>query len=266
MTNIKISPNNIRKNILKMAYSGSSVHIGCAMSLVEIFSILYGKFVKYPNNNLNHKKRDYIILSKGHGVMAQYACMYELGWLKKNDIYNYFSDGSDLKGLSDSRINGLEVSSGSLGHGLPIACGIALGLKMNKSKQKIFCIVGDGEMNEGSIWEAVLFSSHHKLNNLTIIVDVNGYQALGKTNDIVSLGNLSSKLTSFGLNVKSIDGHNISMLEKTIKILFKNKNAPNAILARTIKGKGIPFMENNNDWHYRRLDRLTYDKALSFLE
>lgn len=266
MKKIKIIPKDIRKTILKMAYSGSSVHIGCALSLVEIFVILYQKFVKYPNNDPNHNLRDYIILSKGHGVMAQYACMNKLGWIKDNQINGYFSNGSLLKGLSDSRVDGLEVSSGSLGHGLSVACGIAMGLKINKSKQKIFCIVGDGEINEGAIWEAILFSSHHKLNNLIIIIDFNGYQALGKTIDIINLGNLKTKLTSFGLNVKSVDGHNLDLLEKSITNLIKNKTSTSVLVAKTIKGKGIPFMENNNDWHYRRLNQSTYNKAMSYLK
>ena len=265
MKSRNIEPKSIRKTILKMAFAGSSVHIGCAMSLVEIFVSLYQNFLKYPNNDLNHKNRDYLILSKGHGVMAQYACMYELGWLKKNQINNYFSDGSLLKGLSDSRVKGLEVSSGSLGHGLSVACGLAMGLKLKKSNQKIFCIIGDGEINEGSIWEAFLFLSHHNLYNLIVIVDFNGFQALGKTKDIINLDNLSSKLTSFGFNVQSIDGHDISLLDTTINKMLRNKKSPNVIIANTIKGKGIPFMENDNDWHYKRLDELTFNKANSFL-
>lgn len=265
MSKFIIKPQNIRKTILKMAYSGSSAHIGCAMSLVEIYSVLYENFINYPEGNLNHPDRDYLILSKGHGVMAQYACMYEQGWLKEDAIVNYFSDGSLLKGLSDSRVEGLEVSSGSLGHGLSVACGISYGLKKNSSSSKVFCILGDGEVNEGVIWEAFLFAAHHRLNNLTIIIDCNGFQALGKTNEILSLGNLKLKLKSFGLNVSTVDGHNKNKIKNSIYKLLKNKKSPNALLARTIKGKGVPFMENNNNWHYMRLNLKTYKKALRFL-
>lgn len=261
-----LSTNNIRKTILTMAHRGSSVHIGCALSIVEILSVLYERFICYPNNNLNHPNRDYLILSKGHGVMAQYACMYELGFLKKKHIFKYFSDGSLLKGLSDSRIEGIEVSSGSLGHGLSVACGLAMGANLKKSNQKIFCVVGDGEINEGSIWEAFLFISQHKLKNLILIIDANGFQALGKTNDILSLGKLSLKLSAFGFNVKEINGHDRKQLIKCINASIKLKFKPSVIIAKTIKGKGITFMENDNNWHYKRLDDDLYTKAISELK
>ena len=168
-------PKKIRKNILDMAFNGSTVHIGCALCLVEIFCVIYRNHLRYDFGNPNDPKRDYLILSKGHGVMAQYACMKELGWLKESDLLNYFSDGTKLKGLSDSRVDGLEVTSGSLGHGLSVGVGIAFGNKIKNTDQKTFIIVGDGELNEGSCWEAIQFAGHHALSNICMIIDKNNF-------------------------------------------------------------------------------------------
>ena len=161
----------LRKTVLEMAYAGSTVHIGCAFSIIEVLAVLHQYFLRYPENMPQHPMRDYLVLSKGHGVMAQYACMRERGWLTDQDISGYFSDGSHLKGLSDSRIPGLEVTSGSLGHGFSVGLGMALGAHRQKTDQKTFVIVGDGEINEGPIWEGALFASHHALQNLGGKVD-----------------------------------------------------------------------------------------------
>jgi transketolase len=257
----------VRKLIIDMAYCGSTVHIGCAFSIVEILVILYRDFLNYPNNDLGSAERDYLILSKGHGVMAQYACMNLLGLLSHEHLVNYFSDGTELKGLSDSRIPGLEVTSGSLGHGFSVGVGMALASKMKNSSQKTYVVVGDGELNEGPIWEGALFASHHQLNNLMIIVDENGLQAMGKTEDIIALNDINQKFSSFGFDAVTIDGHNEELLKQTIQELWtRASNRPKAIIAKTIKGKGVSFMENNNIWHYTRLNELTYLKALKELE
>src|SRR4051794_7830298 len=145
-------PANLRRTVLDMAFAGSTVHIPCAFSIIEILSVLHRSFLFYPNNDPDAAGRDYLVLSKGHGVMAQYACMHERGWLSDGDISGYFSDGSHLKGLSDSRVRGLEVTSGSLGHGFSVAVGLALAAQLNQSKQSVYAIVGDGELNEGPIW------------------------------------------------------------------------------------------------------------------
>jgi transketolase len=253
----------VRKLIIDMAYCGSTVHIGCAFSIVEILVILYRDFLNYPNNDLSSAERDYLVLSKGHGVMAQYACMNLLGFLSHEHIENYFSDGTELKGLSDSRIPGLEVTSGSLGHGFSVGVGMALASKMKNSSQKTYVIVGDGELNEGPIWEGALFASHHQLNNLMIIIDENGLQAMGKTEDIIALNDINQKFSSFGFDAVTIDGHNEELLKQTIQELWtKASNRPKAIIAKTIKGKGVSFMENDNIWHYTRLSEDAYRRAL----
>lgn len=257
---------DLRKTVLDMAFAGSTVHIGCAFSLIEILAVLYRKHLRYPGNDPKAQLRDYLVLSKGHGVMAQYACMYEMGWLQRQDIDRYFADGSDLKGLSDSRIPGLEVTSGSLGHGFSVGVGMAMGAKLRKTDQKVYVIVGDGEMNEGPIWEGMLFAAHHKLDNLIVIVDENGFQAMGKTEDVMSLGNLGSKFDSFGFETRNVDGHDEVALDEAITgMLESGTGKPKAIIAKTTKGRGVPFMEHDNIWHYTRLNDKTYADAVAAL-
>ncbi len=255
-----LDPNHLRQTILRMARAGDSVHIACAFSIVEIVSTLYSTFVSNSFEDLANHDRDYVILSKGHGVMALYAAFYGIGWLAPEHLDRYFSDGSLLHGLSEAKIPGLEVSSGSLGHGLPIAAGIALGLKRMNSARQVYCIVGDGEMNEGPMWEALLFASHQNLSNLTVIVDANGQQAMGTTEQIVGLEPFRAKMESFGLESFECDGHDRTALAS---LLFKPASRkPRAIIARTVKGKGVSFMENDNSWHYRRLDDELLQSAL----
>lgn len=263
---MKFNPKILRRTILDMAYAGSSVHIGCAFSIVELISVLYRYHLRYPENDPSNKFRDYIILSKGHGVMAQYACMYELGWISDKNIYNYFEDGTDLKGLSDSRILGIEATSGSLGHGFSIGVGLALGAKLLKTDQKTFVIVGDGEINEGPIWEGALFSAHHNLENFMVIIDENGFQAMGTTEEIIKLDSIKSKFESFGFEAISVDGHNEILINEAIESLWRSNNKkPKALIAKTIKGKGVDFMENDNSWHYSRLNKDLYEKAILLL-
>ncbi|MCO4090768.1 MAG: transketolase [Sphingorhabdus sp.] len=259
-------PARMRRTVLDMAYSGSTVHIGCAFSIVEILTVLYRNHLRYPDNNPMADGRDYLVLSKGHGVMAQYACMHELGWLTDEQIKGYFEDGSDLKGLSDSRVPGLEVTSGSLGHGFSVGVGIALGLMSKKAEQKVFCLVGDGELNEGPIWEGALVAAHHKIDNLMMIVDKNGFQAMGPTDDVLALGDLASKLRSFGFETLEVDGHDEDELDSAIHRLWATGvGKPKALIATTVKGKGVPFMESDNSWHYTRLNSQTYADAIAAL-
>lgn len=260
-------PAKLRQTILEMAYSGSTVHIGCAFSIVELLAVLYRNHLRYPENDPDSPGRDYLVLSKGHGVMAQYACMYELGWLDyETHIKGYFKDGSELKGLSDSRVKGMEVTSGSLGHGFSVAVGIAMGLKRLMSEQKVYAIVGDGEINEGPIWEGMLVAAHHQLDNLMLIVDANGFQAMGKTDEVIRLGSIASKLTSFDFATCEIAGHDEKQIDGAIKDLWAQANGkPKAIVAKTMKGRGVTFMENDNRWHYTRLDADTYGQAIEMI-
>ena len=262
----EIDPKNIRKHILRMAKIGNSVHIACAFSIVEIISVLYKDFVKIDKNNLKHQDRDLMCLSKGHGVMALYACLFEIGVLAEDDINNYFQDGSKLKGLSDANVPGIEVSGGSLGHGITVAVGQALALKLKQKSNSVYCIVGDGEMNEGSVWEALLFCQHWMLDNFVIIIDANEYQAMGLCTEILNCEPFSKKLEAFGYDIWECDGHSSVELQNIFTQIQLMKNGkPKAVIARTVKGKGISFMEKNNIWHYSRLNDELYEKCIEEL-
>ena len=254
----------LHKTVLDMAYAGSTVHIGCAFSIIELLAVLYRNHLRYPGNDPLATDRDYFVLSKGHGVMAQYACLRELGWLNDEVISHYFADGSDLKGLSDSRIPGLEVTSGSLGHGFSVGVGLAMAAKLRGTDQKTYALVGDGEINEGPIWEGALFAGHQDLRNFMVIVDENGFQAMGSTQEVLKLGSIQAKFESFGFEAITIDGHDEAAIDGAITRLWASEStAPKALIAKTVKGKGVPFMENNNIWHYTRLDPETYAQALT---
>lgn len=261
-----LNTSKLRKTILEMAYAGSTVHIGCAFSIVELLAVLYREFVHYPENNLASELRDYLVLSKGHGVMAQYACLNALGWLSDEALQAYFKDGTKLKGLSDSRVEGLEVTSGSLGHGFSIGVGLALAAKLKSTQQKTYVIVGDGEMNEGAIWEGMLFAAHHQLRNLCLIVDMNGFQAMGRTEDVLDCSVMTTKLESFGFETLEVDGHDETQISSALRLLSESEQTkPKALVAHTVKGKGVSFMEHENIWHYTRLNEDTFQSALAEL-
>jgi transketolase len=262
----RFDPIQIRRKIIEMAYAGATVHVGCALSIVEILAVLYRDYLQLDPTDPDNAERDYLVLSKGHGVMTQYACLHELGWLSDADLKAYFSDGTRMKGLSDAHLPGLEVSSGSLGHGLSVGVGLALAAKRRGTAQRVFAIVGDGEANEGAIWEALMFASHAGLDNLIVILDANGLQAMGTTTEVMNMGSLAAKLSAFGLETRDVDGHDESALATTLEELLESDDPrPKGIVARTIKGRGISFMENNNAWHYTRLTEESYSAALAEL-
>lgn len=239
----KISKNiirNIRVNILKKTYQANSSHIGSCYSIVEILYALY--FLKL-------KKKDTFILSKGHAALALYCTLFEKKILSKASLDSYGKNNTTLMAHASHKVKGVEFSTGSLGHGLPYATGKALGEKINKSKNKIYVLISDGELNEGTTWESLLFASFHRLDNLFIIIDYNKIQSLDFVKKVLKIEPLRQKLTSFNCNVFNIDGHNINQIVKSLKP--KNNNKPNIIIANTIKGKGVKFMENTVLWHYK---------------
>jgi len=265
----QLDPTRLRRHIVDMAFAGQSVHLGCAFSIVEILSVLYSGLLRYDPEAPEDPNRDYLILSKGHGVMALYACLREIGWLPQADLDAYFSDGSRLHGLCEWKVPGCEVSSGSLGHGLPVAVGIALGLVWRgRGGQRVCCVAGDGEMNEGTMWESMLFAAHHRLENLVVIVDANGYQAMDATSQVVGLEPLVEKFRAFGFVAEECDGHDTVALESVLRFVMTDcrEQKPRAVIARTVKGKGVSFMEGNNAWHYLRLDAAAVTRALHELE
>ncbi len=262
----KFNANHIRKVILDMAYSGATVHIGCAFSIVELLAVLYRNHLQLDPINPASPTRDYMVLSKGHGAMAQYACLHELGLLADEDIGRYFQNGTRLKGLADAHLPGVEATTGSLGHGLSVAAGLALAAKLNNTSQTCYALVGDGELDEGPIWEAALFAAHFKLDNLVVIVDKNGFQAMGTTDGVIALGNIEEKFRAFGFDATTIDGHDEVAIDTAYSNMKATRNGrPKVMVATSVKGKGVSFMEHDNIWHYTRLTRETYAAAITEL-
>lgn len=262
---MRFNPTNLRRTVLDMAYRGSTVHIACAFSIVEIMAVLHRNWLRLGDGP-DAADRDYLVLSKGHGVMAQYACLKELGWLGDDELQNYFGDATRLKGLSDAHVPGLEVTSGSLGHGLSVGVGLALAARLRGTDQRTFILVGDGELNEGAVWEGLLFAAHFDLSNVTVIVDENGFQAMGSTREVMRLGQIAQKLAAFGFDTCEVDGHDEQALDESLtQLLHSPSPRPKAIVAKTVKGKGVSFMEGDNRWHYTRLTAETYAAALAEL-
>lgn len=254
----------IRTAVLNMAYHGATVHVGCAFSIVELLAVLYRRHLRIDPADPRWPGRDYLVLSKGHGVMAQYACLNELGWISDEDMARYFQNGTRLKGLADAHVPGVEASTGSLGHGMSVAAGLALAAQLNASDQMCYVLVGDGELNEGPIWEAALFASHFKLDKLVVIVDKNGFQAMGSTDEVMALGNIEEKFRAFGFDAVTIDGHDEVAIDAAYAQARTARNGrPKAIVATTTKGKGVSFMEGDNIWHYTRLTQDTHCAALA---
>jgi transketolase len=250
-----------------MAKHGNAVHIGCSFSLIEILAVMYESFLRINWENISDPHRDIIAMSKGHGIMALYACHYKFGWISQNQLEGYFGPANLLKGLSSSRNFGVEVSGGSLGHGFPVTVGMAFAARQKKIESRFFCIAGDGEMNEGSMWESVMFSVQHKLDNLILVIDSNKFQAMGNTNEILNQDNLTEKMNVFGYQAIECNGHNREDVFNSLQKLCNDKNGkPKALIANTVKGKGVSFMENNNAWHYSRLDDDLFKKAIKELE
>lgn len=258
----------MRRRMLDMSLSAgaNSSHFGGGLSIIDITATLYGEIMNLNPENPEWEERDRFILSKGHGVLGYYTALSEVGFIPEEDLETFEKNGTYLYGHPVmNRSKGIEFSNGSLGMGLSLGIGVALAGKRKKMDYKVYVLLGDGECNEGSVWEAAMAGSHYQLDNLVAILDRNNFQQTGSNKDIMSVGNLVSKWESFGWNVLEIDGHNISEIYDALKAV-KNQNGPNAIVARTIKGKGFSFSENNNDWHHAALSSSQYEVALKELD
>ena len=264
ISSIKDFSKKLKKNILDMAlHAGSnSAHIGGALSLTDIVACLYSSIIKIDKTNPENEDRDRFILSKGHACLILYSALMEVGIISKNEIKNFESDNSDLPGHPViNRKKGIEFSNGSLGMGLSVGIGVALALKKKEKKNNVYVSMGDGECNEGSVWEAAMAASNFKINNLVAIIDKNNFQQTGSTDEIMKNKNLKEKWSSFGWNVIEIDGHNIEEIYDSLTI-NEIKDKPKLILANTIKGKGLRFAENKNEWHHSILTQKFYDEAI----
>jgi len=250
-----------------MTNLGASSHIASVLSMADILAVLYGEVLCYKQENPKWPGRDKFILSKGHAGAGVYAVLAESGFFPTEKLKSHYQDGSDLSGhVSHKGIPGVEFSTGSLGHGLPVATGMALAAKINNENNRAFVLLGDGECNEGSNWEAILFAAHHKLDNLVAIIDRNMLQSIYSTEDTLALEPFADKWKAFGWNVIEIDGHNHQEILDACKAESKVEDKPLCVIASTIKGKNVSFMEGNILWHYRSPQGSEYDAALAELE
>lgn len=248
---LKLIANSIRQEIVSMIAAAKSGHPGGSLSAVEIVTALYfGGILKHDPLNPHWKERDRFILSKGHAAPVLYAALAEAGYINKEMLSTLRKLGSPLQGHPDRRkLDVIEASTGSLGQGLSIGIGMALAARLNKENHHIFVLIGDGESNEGQVWEAAMFAGHHKLDNLTAIVDYNGYQLDDAIKNIVDLDPLKDKWSANNWRALEIDGHDMAAVVSALQEAKNTKGQPVVIIARTVKGKGVSFMEHNNKFH-----------------
>jgi len=257
----------VRIHALKMANSGGGSHIGSALSIADILAVLYAEILHLDPKNPRLEQRDRFVLSKGHAGASLYATLAETGFFPVSKLATHYQDGSDLCGhVSHKGIPGVEVSTGSLGHGLSLATGMALAAKIDQKKHRIFTLLSDGECDEGSTWEAVLFAAHHHLDNLSAIIDYNKIQSLDTVANTLELEPLADKWRSFGWQVQEVDGHNHQQLQSELSALPLESGCPSVIICHTVKGKGVSFMENTVLWHYRVPRGEEFAAALQELE
>jgi len=242
----------IRRHIVQMTHRGRSSHVGSGLSIADIMAVLYGKILKVDCKNPMRDDRDRFILSKGHAGAAVYATLAESGFFPVDWLKDHYKNGSIFSGhVSHKGVPGVDFSTGSLGHGLGVAAGMALSAQRTDRDYRSFVVLSDGECDEGSIWEAILFASHHKLNNLIAIVDYNKIQSLARVDETLTLEPFSEKWRAFGWNVAEINGHDHDELYNAFEQAIASRNNPSVIICHTIKGKGVSFMENSVLWHYR---------------
>ncbi|MDK2562105.1 transketolase [Romboutsia sedimentorum] len=258
---------NIRKNIVTMITESKSGHPGGSLSGVEILTYLYFKEMNINKDNLDSKERDYFILSKGHAAPVLYATLSEAGFIEEKELMTLRKLGSKLQGHPDSKkIKAIDVSTGSLGQGISNAVGVAIGAKIDNANSTIYTLLGDGELQEGLVWEALMSAAHYKLDNLVAFVDYNKLQIDGNNEDVMGIKPLDKKFESFGWNVITIDGHDFKQIEKALQSVKEIKQKPTVIIANTVKGKGVSFMENNAGWHGSAPSIEQRDLALNELE
>ncbi|MDQ2832496.1 MAG: transketolase [Acidobacteriota bacterium] len=241
----------LRSHAVRMVHRSKASHLGSCLSMTEIITCLYWHALKVDPQNKDLPTRDRFILSKGHGAAMLYSALAEKGFIGTDELDRYCEAGSRLTGHVTSGVPGVELSSGSLGHGLPVGCGIALAAKREDLGFRTFVLLSDGELDEGSNWEAFLFAPQHQLDNLVVIIDYNKIQSFGRVSDVLELEPLAEKFRAFRWAVREVDGHNLQELVSTFDALPLQKGMPSVILAHTVKGKGISFMENDLSWHYK---------------
>lgn len=242
----------LRKMIVEGLEGGGRGHLGSSMSLVEILRVLYDSYLKFDPANDKWKKRDRLILSKGHGCLALYAILADKGFIEREELKTFCRAEARIGGHPErGKIPGVEASTGALGHGLPMGVGMAIAAKLRKEDHRVVVICGDGEINEGSVWEAAMSATKHKLSNLTVFIDYNKLQSYGLTKEVLDLEPLADKWRSFGFEVIEVDGHDVNALEEVLKKLPVSKEKPTTVICHTIKSKGFPYAEGKAEWHHK---------------
>lgn len=263
---LKRISNEVRKDIIEEVYSAKSGHPGGALSIADILTVLYFNQMNINPEDAKSNLRDRLVLSKGHASAALYAVLAERGFFPKDELKTFRKLGSALQGHPDmNKVPGVDMTSGSLGQGLSVANGMALSSKMDNLGCRVYCILGDGEIEEGQVWEAAMTANKYKLDNLCAILDFNGLQIDGTVEEVKSLDALRSKWQSFGFCVIDVDGHNIESLINAFETAKNTKGKPSIIIAKTVKGKGVSFMENKVEWHGKAPNEEEYTEAIKEL-
>lgn len=255
----------MRAEALRMVSKANASHIGTCLSMADLLAVLYTEVLRVDPANPEWPERDRFILSKGHGAAIVYAVLAERGFFPKEWLQTYCEDGSLLTGHISHKVPGVEVSTGSLGHGLPIGCGMALAAKRDGTPWRTFVMLSDGELDEGSNWEAILFAAHHRLDSLAAIVDYNKIQSFGSVPEVLGLEPLADKWRAFGWAVREIDGHDFGQIQEAFRNIPFEEGKPSVLIAHTVKGKGVSYMENELEWHYRAPNAEMLARALGEL-
>lgn len=264
---LKLKATKIRRNIVNMIYLASSGHPGGALSITDILTVLYFTEMNVDPLNPKDENRDRFVLSKGHASAALYATLAERGFIQNEDLLGFRKLDSNLQGHPDmNKVPGVDMTTGSLGQGLSTANGMALAGKLDNKNYRVYCALGDGEIEEGQVWEAAMSASHYKLDNLCVIVDNNNLQIDGEITKVMNSYPIDEKFRSFGFNVINIDGHNFDEILNAFESARTFKGKPTAIIAKTVKGKGVSFMENLAEWHGKAPNLEQYEQALKEIE
>ena len=250
----------IRRIVLEQSMRAGVGHIGSALSIADIVAAVYGDVLDATDPH--DPDRDRFVLSKGHASLAVYAALYLRDWLSHEQLSTYCADGTRLGTHPEPGVPGIDFATGSLGHGLSLATGAALAARLDDSKRRAFCVLSDAECNEGSVWEAVMFAAHHRLSNLVAIVDLNGQQALGYTKDVLDLSPMAERWRAFGWDAHEVDGHDPVALCNTIRDLDVEAGSPHVLIAHTVFGKGVSFMERSIEWHYLPMTEGQFERAM----
>lgn len=256
----------LRRHAVRMTHKARASHVGSCLSMADILAVLYGAILRVDPARPDWAERDRLVVSKGHAAAIVYAALAERGFLPLDELDTYSADGGRLAGHITTMVPGIELSTGSLGHGLPVAAGMALAAKRAGATWRAFCIVSDGELDEGSNWEAVQFAQHFRLSNLTLIIDYNKIQSFGTVAEVSDLHPLAEKFHAFNWSTHELDGHDHAVLTAALSSPASDNDRPTVFVAHTTKGKGVSFMENKLLWHYRNPDATQLEAALAELE